>query len=81
MSIGLIVGYLSYSGMDDPTLTITALEPQIKDDLEGFRTFEIDFSILDDENYRSLEIYGENPVIPDVVGEVDNPFSPKNIGD
>lgn len=75
--IGIIAGYISYSGADDPTAALLFDEPVVKkDDLETFNNFKIDFSILEDERYRSLEIYGENPVDPGITGERTNPFAP-----
>ena len=77
VGIGLISGYLSYSKADDPTLGILTDDSLIKaGDLESFRNFKIDFSILDDKRYKSLEIYGENPVDPGFTGEKTNPFNP-----
>lgn len=74
---GLVAGYMSYSTADDPTSGLLLEEPVIrKGDLESFQNFKIDFSILDDERYKSLEIYGENPVDPGIVGERKNPFAP-----
>lgn len=75
--MGLVFGYLSYSGADDPTVGVLFNEPTInKEDLESFKSFKLDFSILDDGKYRALEIYGENPVDPGIAGERNNPFSP-----
>ena len=72
----MVFGYMSYSTADDPTVGLLLDEPIKKDDLESFKTFKIDFSILEDERYKSLEIYGENPVDPGIVGERKNPFVP-----
>jgi hypothetical protein len=79
IGVGLISGYLSYSQSDDPTVAFTANEQVVKDDLSAFDNFKIDFSILDDENYKALQIYGENPVDPGITGERLNPFAPLGI--
>lgn len=74
---GLVFGYLSYSRADDPTTGLLLDDPVIKkDDLKSFGNFKLDFSILEDEGYKSLEIYGENPVDPGITGERVNPFAP-----
>jgi hypothetical protein len=76
VAVGLVFGYLSYSQADDPTLSLLIEEPVIREDLESFRNFKIDFSILDDKRYKNLEVFGENPVDLGIVGERENPFAP-----
>lgn len=77
IGMGFIFGYMSFSGADDPTAGLLSEEPVIRgEDLEKFKDFKIDFSILEDERYRALEIYGENPVDPGITGEKINPFAP-----
>lgn len=77
VGIGFIFGYLNYSQSDDPLMGILPEEPLARrDDIESFRNFKIDSSILEDERYKSLEIYGENPVDLGVIGERRNPFAP-----
>lgn len=77
VAAGLVFGYMSFSTADDPTIGLLLEEPPIKkEDLEFFKNFKIDFSILEDERYKSLEIYGENPVDLGIVGERKNPFVP-----
>ena len=72
--IGIIVGYLTYSGADPLSLTEETIIR--RDDLESFSNFAIDFSILEDERYRSLEIFGESPVGLGITGERRDPFAP-----
>lgn len=75
ISMGFVLGYLSYGINEDVLLTIK--NPILANDsLESFKNFKLDFSILDDERYKSLEIFGENPVDPGVTGERKNPFAP-----
>lgn len=77
VAIGLVAGYLNYSQADDPTIGLLIDEPVVsRDNLESFKGFTVDFSILEDERYKSLEIFGENPVIPGIIGEKKNPFVP-----
>ena len=72
--IGAIIGYLNYSGSD---VGLLPDEPLIrKDDLDSFADFWIDFSILEDERYKTLEIFGESPVNPGITGERRDPFLP-----
>ena len=74
--IGAIVGYLSYSGLDIPLIPENPDLLQKTDSLESFANLSIDFSILENETFRSLEIFGENPVNPGITGERINPFAP-----
>lgn len=71
--MGLIAGYLYYSQTSE-TLT-TSLEPAIDQELEALSKMKLDFSILEDKRYKSLEIFGENPVDPGVTGKR-NIFAP-----
>ena len=76
--IGFMFGYMSFSGADDPVAGLALQKgPAVnKGDLEAFNNFKIDFTLLDDERYRELVIYGENPVDPGITGERLNPFAP-----
>ncbi len=77
IGVGLVFGYLGYSQADDPIAGLLIDQPTVKTEgSESFRNFKIDFSIFDDERYKELEIYGENPVDPGIVGERKNPFAP-----
>lgn len=75
VGIGLIVGYLSYSNLDEPVIPDQEFAGRGAS-LESFRGFTLDFSILDDERYKALEIFGENPVDIGITGERKNPFAP-----
>jgi len=70
--VGLIVGYLNYSGADPLVLPEGPIIR--KDNLDSFKSFTIDFSILDNEVYKSLEIFGESPVSIGITGERRDPF-------
>jgi len=75
VGIGLVVGYLSYSNLEE----VVIIDQEIistADSLESFRSFNLDFSILDREQYKALEIFGESPVSLDITGEKKNPFLP-----
>ena len=75
VGIGFVVGYLSYSNTDQLVIPDQEL-PTRENDLGSFKDFTLNFSILDDERYRSLQIFGENPVDIGITGERKNPFAP-----
>ena len=74
--IGAIVGYLSYSNSDAPVIPNSLDLSHRSNSLESFADLNIDFSILENEVFKSLEIFGENPVSPGITGERLNPFLP-----
>ena len=74
--LGAVLGYLGYSGSDALFVPDDSCTSQRRDSIESWANFKIDFSILDDEAYKSLEIFGENPVDPGIIGERRNPFNP-----
>ncbi len=74
--IGAIVGYLSYSVLDKPLIPESPDLLQRGNSLESFDSLNIDFSLLENETFRSLDIFGENPVNPGITGERKNPFAP-----
>lgn len=76
ITIGLILGYLSYSGADQSMVETGTGAISNKEELESLRNFSIDFSILENEIYKNLEIFGENPVDPGITGERIDPFAP-----
>jgi len=41
------------------------------DNLKIFENLKIDFSILDNNKYKALQIFGESPVSPGVTGKKD----------
>lgn len=74
--IGFILGYFSYSAVDPLVGPNNIILPQDRDSLDSLAGFDIDFSILDNDVYKSLEIFGENPVDPEITGEKRDPFAP-----
>ena len=71
--IGAAAGYLYYSQTSE-IIVDTGGSP-ISQELENFDRIKLDFSILEDERYKSLEVYGEIPVNPGVTGRK-NIFAP-----
>ena len=72
--MGFVLGYFSYSAVDPLVAPNDADLLQNRDSIDSMADFDIDFSILDDETYKSLEIFGENPVDPGITGEKRDPF-------
>jgi hypothetical protein len=74
--VGLVGGYMyySYSGASEVVV------PQVqkagrKGDLAKFENMKIDFDFLNEQSYKSLQIYGELPVNPGTPGR-QNIFAP-----
>jgi len=71
--IGFASGYLYYSQTSE-TIVDTGSVP-LDSNLRYFEKAKLNFSILEDERYKSLELYGEVPVDPGVTGRK-NVFKP-----
>ena len=72
--IGLVLGYLDYYGSEPFVFPDDFDLSKGGHSIESLANFNLDFSILDNKSYKSLEIFGENPVDPGVTGERRNPF-------
>ena len=73
--LGFAAGYIFYSQFTGPA---PAPEPPIvfgRDDLKKFETLQINFSVLDNAKYKTLEVFGESPVVPGTTGKK-NIFAP-----
>lgn len=69
---GFAIGYFYYSQWVVPAMVPVEAPPvTAQDDLKIFESLEIDFSILDNNKYKALEIFGESPVNPGVTGKRD----------
>lgn len=64
--IGFAMGYLYYSQTSEISIDTGTIP--LDPNLQYFERTKLDFSILDDERYKSLELYGEVPVDPGVTG-------------
>lgn len=74
--IAFAIGYLYYFQSVRPSqLPIEPPPLSIKDDLIMFKDITIDFSILDDNRFKSLRVFGELPVRPGITGKR-NIFAP-----
>jgi len=70
--LGFAAGYIYYSQVISPART--PIDPPLisaKDNLRVFDNLTINFSILDNEKYKALQIFGESPVSPGVTGKKD----------
>lgn len=71
--LGLAAGFFVYRGMGAYTVTpAPAAGAEAFAQLKGLTT---DFSVLQDERFRSLQVFGELPVNPGIGGKNDL-FSP-----
>lgn len=70
--VAFAIGYLYYSQSIQPAqLPINPPPVSVKDDLMKFKDLTIDLSILDDNRFKSLRVFGESPVKPGVTGKRD----------
>ena len=70
--LGFALGYFYYSGWAVPARVPVEPPPVTgKNDLKSFENLKIDFSILDNQKYKALEIFGESPVNPGTTGKKD----------
>ena len=74
--LGLALGYFYYSSYVVPA-AVPVPPPPISqtDDLKAFEGLQIDFGILTNKKFQSLQIFGEAPVNPGATGKKDL-FSP-----
>ena len=72
VGVGFAVGYFYYSQWAVPAKVPIEPPPVAgRDDLKTFGNLKIDFSILDNKKYKTLEIFGESPVNPGATGKRD----------
>lgn len=70
--LGIVGGYFYYSSFVVPTLAPVPPPPvDENDDLKTFEGLQIDFSILTNEKFQSLQVFGESPVNPGATGKKD----------
>lgn len=73
MVFGLVLGYL-FNSQSDPTAAVPPLSARLQlSSLAGLKDVKIDESILTNEAFTSLQIFGELPV-RSTGGGRDNPF-------
>lgn len=70
---GLVGGYL-YAGSLDPTASIPPVPANISTStLKKFKNMRVNYSILENEQYQELRIFGTYPVPTSAPGKT-NPF-------
>lgn len=70
--LGIALGYFYYSSYVVPAIDPVAAAPiSPNDDLKSFENLRIDFGILTNAKFQSLQIFGESPVNPGVTGKND----------
>ena len=69
--LGTMVGYLYYSKSIVPAEQLIAAPTVSNDDLRIFENINLDFSVLNNNKYKSLQKFGESPVNPGVTGKKD----------
>lgn len=74
--LAFAIGYLYYSQSIKPNqLPINPPPVVAGDSLTKFRDLTINFSILNENKFKSLRVFGESPVKPGITGKRDL-FSP-----
>lgn len=70
--LGIVGGYFYYSSFVLPSQSPVA-PPSISqnDDLKALESLQIDFGILTNKKFKSLQIFGESPVNPGTTGKKD----------
>lgn len=70
--LGVVAGYFYYSSYAVPAMVPIPPPPIAQnDDLKAFEGLQIDFSILANKKFQSLQIFGESPVSPGATGKKD----------
>lgn len=68
--LGIVGGYLYYSNVSSNSEPVYNLPQEIQQDsLSQFKNLELNFKVLENSKYRSLEIFGESPVSPGTPGK------------
>jgi len=69
--MGVAAGYFYYTQIVTETVIPPIPSSNSKDDLETLSAINLDFSIFDNEIYKSLEQFGESPVSYGIIGRKD----------
>lgn len=72
VALGFVLGYFYYStSLKDEAVVVPPPPIKADDDLIRFKNLSFDFGPFDDFKFRSLQIFGESPVIPGPAGRTD----------
>lgn len=70
--LGIVVGYFYYSSYVVPAMVPVPPPPIAHaDDLKALEGLKIDYGILTNKKFQSLQIFGELPVNPGATGKKD----------
>lgn len=70
--LAFAMGYLYYSQSIKPNeLPVNPPPVTASDSLAKFKDLTINFSVLDDNKFKSLRVFGESPVKPGATGKRD----------
>ena len=70
--LGIVLGYFYYSSFVVPATVPVPPSPIAQtDDLKTFEGLQIDFGILTNKKFQTLQIFGESPVNPGATGKKD----------
>ncbi len=73
--MGIGIGYFYYTSVSGEPAIPPIPNSASRDSIDDLSALNLDFSILDDEAYKSLQQFGQSPVTPGVTG-AKNMFSP-----
>jgi hypothetical protein len=73
--VAFAFGYLYYSKLIVSNQIVISPLPFALDDLDKFKNININFSVLENEKFKTLKIFGEFPVKPTATGKK-NLFAP-----
>jgi hypothetical protein len=68
---GLIAGYVYYSQIAGKGSPVQAFVAPTADTLTKFKDLGLNFTILDNPQFKALQVFGESPVEPGETGRVD----------
>lgn len=72
IALGFVFGFFYYSTyLKDESAVVPPPPIKADDDLVRFRGLSFDFGPFDNFKFRSLQIFGESPVIPGPAGRAD----------
>lgn len=67
--VGMGAGYIYYSNFMESIMPPELPAFVQNDSLSNLKDLNIDFKILDNARYKTLEIFGESPVSPGILGK------------
>jgi hypothetical protein len=68
ISVGFVAGYIYYSQFA-PGTVVPVSSSGGDEGIKKYKDLDIDFKVLDNQEYKSLKIFGDAPVVPDSSGK------------